>query len=217
MHPTDVPALDLAAAGDAEAMKRIEDKPANARTVDETIALASGRAVQRRAALGDLAKDLRQDPALAENPDVTKRLREASQDQETARDALRIIASLPAPRSVDLLYDLWVGTRERTPTTMLAEELVYTKELREKASPALAVALDLREATTCEQVKPLLPRAIEHADRRSVRLLGRLTVRHGCGPNKAGDCYECLRSDDAGVDVIQDALKAARGRVEPKL
>lgn len=217
MHAADAPALDPAAAGDVEAMKRIEDKSPAERTVDETIALATGRAVQKRAALGALADELRQNPELADDPDVSKRLREAAQDQDTTRDALRIIASLPAPRSLDLLYELWVGTRERTPTTMLAEALVYTKELRGKASPALAVALDLREATTCEQVQPILPRAVEHGDRRSIRLLGKLMIRHGCGPNKASDCYECLRSEDGGVDLVQDALKAARGRVEPKL
>lgn len=195
------------------AMKQLEAKPVKDRDVDETIALASGSAVQRKAALGALASDLRRNPNLAEDPDVMKRLREATKDRELARDALRLLASLPGPTPVDVIYDIWVGTKGRTPTTELAEALVFTKEVRAKASPALAVALDLREAETCEQVKPVVMRAIEHGDRRSLRLLGKLTLRYGCGPGKVKDCWECLR----GEDTITDAINAARKRPEPKL
>jgi hypothetical protein len=205
--------MDLAAAGDPAAMKQLESKPAKDRNVSETIALANGRAVQRKAELGELESDLRRNPNLAADPDVMKRLREATKDRELARDALRIMASLPGPTPVDVIYDVWIGTKGRTPTTQLAEALVFTKEVRAKASPALAVALDLRQSGTCEQVKPVVMRAIEHGDRRSLRLLGKLTLRYGCGKGKAKDCWECLR----GEDTITDAINAARKRPAPKL
>jgi hypothetical protein len=205
--------LDRAAAGDLSAIKELGAKPARDRSVEETIALAAGESVQRKAALGALANDLRRNPNLGEDPDVLKRLREAAEDPELAREALRLMASLPGSKPVDVIYDIWVGTKGRTATTQLAEALVFTKEVRQKASPALAVTLDLRLAGSCEEVKPIVARAIEHADRRSVRLLVKLTLRFGCGPHKSKDCYECLRGDD----TISDAINAARKRPEPKL
>jgi hypothetical protein len=123
------------------------------------------------------------------------------------------LASLPGPRSADILYHTWVGTSQRTQTTELAEELIYVNEVRSKASPALAVALDLRRAATCEQVAEVLPKAIEHGDRRSLHLLGRLVNRRGCGKGKREDCYPCLRDGDA----LADAIKAVRTREPPSL
>lgn len=210
---TDVPVVELAAAGDPDAMAKLEAKPAGARSVDEVVALASGEAVKRKAELGTLANDLRRNPNLGNDPDVLDRLREATDNDELAREALRIMATLPGSKPVDVMYEIWVGTRKRTPTTELAEQLVYTKEVREKASPALAVALDLRAAETCEEAKPVVARAVEHGDRRSLRLLGKLTMRYGCGKHKSQDCWACLR----GEDTLTDALKAVGKRPAPKL
>jgi hypothetical protein len=90
--------------------------------------------------------------------------------------------------------------------------LVFSKEVRAKASPELAVALDLRIAETCEQNKALLPRVIAKGDRRSLPMLAKLSRRFGCGPNKRQDCNACLR-DDKSVD---DAMVAVKKRREPK-
>ena len=211
--PTDVPIVELAAAGDPDAIAKLSAKPSGERTLDEVVALANGAAVKRKADLATLANDLHRNPSLGSDPDILKRLRKATENDELARDALRIMATLPGSKPADVIYDLWVGTPKRTPTTELAEQLVYTKEVRQKASPALAVALDLREADTCEQVKPVVARAVEEGDRRSLRLLGKLTLRYGCGKGKGQDCWACLREED----TLTDALKAVVKRPPPKL
>ena len=207
------PVTEMAAAGDPAAMKELASKPTSQRTIDESIALANGGAIERKAALAALATELTRNPKLAEDPEVIVRLRGAAEDIELSRDALRILASLPGPQSADIVYQTWVGTSQRTRTTELAEELVYGKEVRSKASPALAVALDLRRAATCEQVAEILPRAVEHGDRRALHLLGRLVSRRGCGKGKREDCYPCLRDGNA----LADAIKAARERQPPAL
>ena len=211
--PVEVPLVERAATGDPEAMKQLESKPASEQTVDELVSLARGRAMQRKEALGLLAKDLKRNPNLGEDPDVLRRLREATNEPELAPEALRVLATLPGPTAVDVIYDTWTGTKERTETTQLAQDLVLARSVREKASPALAVALDLRDTQQCEEVSKIVDRAIEHGDRRSLRPLGGLTLRYGCGPRKSEDCYPCLRSDHR----VTDAISAVLARPKPKL
>jgi hypothetical protein len=107
---------------------------------------------------------------------------------------------------------VWTSTSKKTPASELAESLVLSKEVRAKASPALAVALDLRTATTCEQTKQVLVRAAEHADRRSLYLIGKLSRKTGCGDNKRADCHPCLRDGDE----IKNALKQSRKQAAPR-
>ena len=116
------------------------------------------------------------------------------------------------PISADLIYEVWTGTTARSTATDLARSLIYSKEVRAKASKALAVALDLRDADTCEKSRDLLARANGKGDRRSFSLLNKMTRKYGCGPAKRQDCYACLRD---GKD-LDDALKAVKARREPK-
>jgi hypothetical protein len=74
------------------------------------------------------------------------------------------------------------------------------------------VSLDLRQAERCEDNARIVPRAIEHGDRRALHLLTKLTRKYGCGPNKREDCYPCLR----GSDALDQAVKAVKNRREPK-
>ena len=178
--------------------------------------MAKGRAAQRKQELSKLAEKLKTDPKLANNEGMLQKLREFARDKDTSVEAMALLASLPGPSAPDLLYALWVGTAKRTSITQIAEELVLTKEVRAKASPALGVSLDLRRAKTCEEFLAILPRATENGDRRSLGLLYRLSARRGCGPHKMDDCYPCLRDLD-GKRALGDAIKDARGRPAPKL
>jgi hypothetical protein len=80
------------------------------------------------------------------------------------------------------------------------------------ASEALAVALDLRKAETCEERAKLVERAVEFGDRRSLHLLGKLNVRRGCGPTKREDCNACLGDRKR----LAEAIKTARGQAGPR-
>lgn len=206
---TQAPALP-ANAIDTEAL---EARRAEELSKDEALALAASRRERETARAALLRQKLTRDPGLFKDAATLAELRRAAEDPLTAPDALRAMAEAPGPLSADLLYEMWTGTVVRNSATELARSLVFSKEVRAKASPELAIALDLRIAETCEQNRELLPRVLDKADRRSLGLLAKLTRKFGCGPTKRLDCYPCLRDDPKAVD---DALAAVKKRREPK-
>jgi len=206
--PAQAPALP-ATSIDTEAL---EARHAEELTKDEALALASARRQREVARVALLRQKLTRDPGLFKDAATLTELRRAAEDPLTAPDALGAMAEAPGPLSADLLYEMWTGTVVRNGATELARSLVFSKEVRAKASPELAIALDLRIAETCEQNQQLLPRVLEKGDRRSLALLAKLARRFGCGPNKRLDCYPCLRDDKA----VDDAMTAVKKRREPK-
>jgi hypothetical protein len=207
--------IEAAEHGDTQVLATLEALPAAQRTAAQTLALAAGRAVKRSAALEQLRAELAKDPSLIEQTQYRQRILEFTRDPETARPALGLIAKLDSPWSPDLLYEVWTATPARTQITSLAQALVYAKDVRPKATRALDVALALRvsKPEACEERKALLKGAVDHGDRRSLHLIGRLLRRYGCGPNRAADCHVCLRDSD----LVTDAMKAVRRRPAPEL
>jgi len=197
--------------GDPDAIDQIEKRADTDRTVTEALAWARGKSERKRQDLAAIAKSLRADLPLSADRETLGKLRPYTEDPETATDALAILASLRTPMSVDMLYDVWVRSRGENDATKLAKSLLYTTEVRESASDALGVVLDLRAATTCEDVAAILPRAEAKADRRALMLLGKLNFRYGCGRRGGQDCYPCLR----GTTAVNDAISAARRRTAP--
>jgi hypothetical protein len=210
--PSAATPLERAASGDADAMKALQSRAATDRVAEESLALASGRASQRRSELAALGEKVRSPGGRPADAAAVQLLMRYAKDTETTVDAQRIMATLPAPQAADLIYEVWVGTPLRNPTTELAEALVYSKEVRAKASPALAVALDLRVAQNCDEFAAILPRATEVGDRRSQALLGRLVMRAGCGPTHREDCYACLHPRK----TLELAIRAVMGRPSPR-
>ena len=181
-------------------------------TAQQALTLSNEHAADRGKAVRELGQRLARDATLISKPEVVEELRSYAAEGETARDALAALAVLPGPVGSDLLYDVWTRTPKRTPLTELAEALNYAKDVRPRASPALGVALDLRRAESCPVVKTILPRAIQHGDRRALPPLVKLMSKRGCGPAKRDDCFACLGKRDD----VRDAIKAAQARKEPK-
>lgn len=205
---TQAPALP-ATSIDTEAL---EARRAEELTKSEALTLAAGRREKEIARVAALRQKLTRDPGLFKDAVTLAELRHAAEDPLTAPDALGAMADAPGPLSADLLYEMWTGTVVRNSATELARSLVFSKEVRAKASPELAVALDLRIAETCEQNKELLPRVLDKGDRRSLALLAKLSRKFGCGANKRQDCYPCLREDKA----VDEAMTAVKKRREPR-
>ena len=114
--------------------------------------------------------------------------------------ALKLADDHLKSRGADILYEVWVGTKARTPITQLANELVGRADVRGKASASLSIALDLREAKSCDDYHALLPRAVRHGDRRTAPLLSRLTK----------EVEECELETE-----VESAIAAARERPSP--
>ena len=210
--PKPLSLLDRVAQGEEAAIKELASKPAASLNVEEAISLSLGQSAQDVRAARALRERIDHDPGLIKDTELLAGLRRYADNPETARDALAAMANIPGPISPDLIYEVWTSTASRTTATDLARALIYSKEIRAKASPALAAALDLRDAESCEQNRDLLPRITSDGDRRAFHLLGKLTRKYGCGPGKRQDCYPCLR-DGKDLDA---AMKAVKARREPR-
>jgi hypothetical protein len=202
------PAPEPAGSGELPPLDALPGKLKAAEIMD----IAAKRAGRELLAARTLASALDRDPSLAQDAKTQAEVRRLLDNQETSRLMLGVIAALPGPVSADLLYEVWTGTVVRNETTDLARALLLSEDVRPKSSPALAVSLDLRQAERCEDTLKIIPRAIEHGDRRALHLLIKLSRRYGCGPNKRDDCYPCLRDSDA----LDQAVKAVKNRREPK-
>ncbi|MES1178516.1 MAG: hypothetical protein ABUL62_29610 [Myxococcales bacterium] len=188
----------------------LEAKPAESLSARELVLVAEARSQRQQAAASALRRKIENDPALAKDNAVTSDLARFAADERTARDALAGMAALEAPVGADLLYETWTATAQRSDATDLARALLYSSDVRSKASPALSVALTLRVAESCEQYQAVLPQALKDGDRRSLHLLTKLNAKRGCGPKKAADCYACLREHGDELTATINAVKSRR-------
>jgi hypothetical protein len=151
-------------------------------------------------------------PKLLLDKDTLKRIREWAKDPGTAIQLFEVLASIEGDVGPDIIYMLsrrW-DIRDKD-TKQLAEDILYSKDVRPKASPALSVVLDLRAAEECKDVPKLLAKVKLQGDKRADKALGRFHSKLGCGDNKRLDCWPCLRGDD----LLKDAGAAARKRKPP--
>jgi hypothetical protein len=194
----------------AEQLARLKTRPPESLTARELARLAEAQTDEARAAGKALRAKIEDNPALGRDPALQRELLRFADDARTSTDALSAMAALEASTGADLLYEVWTHTPVRTDATDLARALVYSTDVRPKASPALAVALDLRLAERCEQYKAILPNALKDGDRRSAHLLLKLSGKHGCGPKKRDDCYACLREQPDELTATINAVKSRR-------
>jgi tetratricopeptide (TPR) repeat protein len=198
--PLDAELLAAAATGDPKAIETVEERPAKDRAAPDWVALARGRMQLGRhmSALDAYSRALDLDPALTKDRVLLSHVRKAAGYDDTAEPALRIAAVRLGSDGADVLYAVWVATKAKTNITQLARQLVYSREVRARATPALAIALDLREVEACEDIRGLLARATLHS-------------KKGCGDKEQEDCYPCLREGTG----LADATSATSARPEP--
>lgn len=206
---------ERARGGDIPSLVRLERTPLTARTPAHSLALAQGKVAARLNGLRELARRLQGRRELIRDPAIQQELLRYSRDPATALGTLEVLVAQRHPVALDLLFQIWTGVPDRTPTTELAEELLSSRELRATASPALAVVMDLREIERCDEALEVLERATQVADTRALRPLMRLNNKRGCGPKKTGDCFRCLRQRE-GRRALVAAADAATRRPAPQ-
>lgn len=106
---------------------------------------------------------------------------------EASTRALDLMGSRMGSLGADMLYDLMLTS---VPLRQATRERLDDPNVRKTFSPALAIAFDLRAAKSCEDRVPLLPRALEQGDSRTVSaLIGMSTgAKKGCGAKKRQPC-----------------------------
>ena len=87
-------------------------------------------------------------------------------------------------------------------------ESLAKPSVREKATPAAKLVLELKEAVTCQSKLALLDRAKDDGDTRLLPGLKPLTYTSGCGFFGGSDCWKCLRRDKK----VAEAIAAIEGR-----
>jgi serine/threonine-protein kinase len=127
--------------------------------------------------------------------------------QESTDAVLTLLSEKLGSRGVDILYTL---AKNPGPGRIKAKvsQLLGRPEVRTLASPAAAIALELRAADQCGKKRALLQRAATQGDERSLQQLQALLQTHNCGAYGLADCWSCLRQDDA----LQRAIAAIEAR-----
>jgi len=201
---------ELASAGDEDALATLNGISPADLTIEQSLALSRGEVASRLAELSTIEKKLKANPEAADDPATLRELLKLARDPQTTLPAQELIATQGRASTTDLLFEIWTGVPTRDPTTILAERLVLSRAVRRHASPALAVALALRDVQDCEEATALIAKAAEVGDRRSVRALVRLNSNRGCGEGAREDCFPCLRSAEARRALATATANAQR-------
>jgi hypothetical protein len=131
-------------------------------------------------------------------------------------EAMRLAAHQLGEGGLDVLWDVWTGTKKSTEQTVInrrARAFLDDGAVRSHASPAMGVVLELERAEKrrrCAEVSRLLSDVATHGDERVLPLLERFSATRGCGLLDLGDCWGCLRGTTA-LTLARDAAKARSG------
>jgi hypothetical protein len=112
-----------------------------------------------------------------------------------------LLSSGMGTAGADILYEL-ITTRGGSRAARRAEEVIKDESVRERGSPALRIAYELRTAKSCEDKLALLDRAKADGDGRT---LGQLQLLNKPCSRRSGDC--CLYNDPRTKEAVE-AIKA---------
>ena len=207
-------AIAAARGGNPHALMVLEMRDKDKRTTAEWLALAQGRLKKREIpeALKAYEVALERQPRLMNDPRMVSGLRYFADKDSTFNIVLGFAAEHMGATGGDIIFHVWSATSRKTQATEKALELLMTDEVRKNASEALSIALQLREAKSCQDYKKLLPAVERSADRRSLLRLRELKKTEGCGPSGEDDCYPCLRADG----LLEAATSQAEMRAAPQ-
>jgi len=116
---------------------------------------------------------------------------------ESADAAFALMESGLGTKGPDLLHELSTTKGVPTRTLTRVKQTLAKADVKAHMSPALSVAIDMRSASGCEAKRALLSRAKEQGDTRVLGSLRGLVASRGCGFLGLGDCWSCLRRDNA--------------------
>jgi serine/threonine-protein kinase len=157
---------------------------------------------------------LRLDATAARDPHLLEVLRGAVADRDAQDEAFLLLEKRMGPAGADVLYELAYGSlvQRSAFASNRARQALAKKDVHDRASPALQVTLDLRNASGCDEKRIVLPRAREVGDGRTLVVLRPLTSSKGCGPKLDRDCWPCLRKDNQLARTVAALEERARGK-----
>ncbi len=104
--------------------------------------------------------------------------------------ALRLMSEVMGEAGADLLYDLSTSSKVDSALRSEVDKRLAAPEVQKAFSPALRIAYELRKAPSCAARLPLLTRASQLGDERSLNVLVPLgsSSKKGCGRTKRSPC-----------------------------
>jgi hypothetical protein len=165
-----------------------------------------------KAATRALDRALKLDPRASEDERAARVLLLTAQQRPSSQAAFALLEGPMGARGAEVIWDLAADEHAEPWVRQRAGSWLRKPVFRQVASPALALAADLRTALSCESALALLPKAKDFGDKRSLPQLQAWTRTTGCGPAKKGDCMACLRTSSA----LADAIAAVSAR-QPRL
>jgi hypothetical protein len=130
---------------------------------------------------------------------------------ESADAAFALMESGLGTKGPDLLYDLSTTKGLASRALTRVKQALVKPDVKARMSPALALVVEFRAATSCESKKALLGRAKEQGDGRLLASLRTLQVPKGCGFLGLADCWSCMRRDNA-LGAAMAAIEERAGK-----
>ena len=163
-----------------------------------------------REAMREAGLWLASDANASADPKLEEDVRNAALLKDSQDDAFALLEAQMGARGIDILYDIAFGAsgRQYPQAAARARHSLDVDDVRGRASPALAVLLDFRDAKTCDAKRALLERAHDHGDARLLLILQPFIASRGCGFLGQRDCYPCMHKDTA----LRDAMSAIEER-----
>jgi eukaryotic-like serine/threonine-protein kinase len=198
--------LTTAKAGGAEKLRELAKKYPEDRRIWRPLLQALTSEKRHVEAMALLTDSVGNDPVVAAEDGVKQAVLAAIEGGGDGAEAAFVVLEGPLGEpGANLLYD--IATTKGGPNQARAWKALAKPEVQ-RAAPALAVVVELRQASSCGAKKALLPKVQEVGDKRVVSQLKALRATNGCGFLRRGDCWPCMRGDTA----LADALKAAEAR-----
>ncbi len=185
------------------ALLKLRNKYPNDSRTHRALVKAYGKSGELSSALQAIGPLLQVDPAAAYDEQILRIVADAALQPQTSEPALQMLEQQMGEYGVDTLIDLADRTTMEPYRGRLSQSL--TKEtVRRIASPDGQMALDLRNASSCEGKRALLGKAGKQGGRRTLEMLLRLQTPSGCGPGGQTDCWPCLRRGNPLQAAIND-------------
>lgn len=208
--------IEAASTGSDSALYALEQRDDDERSLTEWMGLTQARLMRKKldSALVAYKAAIKMDASMREDKRTLGILRHLADSEHHAKAVLDFAADELGPMGADMLFDVWAKTSLKTQATTRAYELLTTSSVEKQYSPALAIAMDLRAAESCQDILKLLARVEKEGDERSMTRLRQMRKTDGCGKSKRDDCYPCLREGTALSTAYQAAAMRASEHFE---
>ncbi len=138
---------------------------------------------------------LKEDPIAKNDARLATALFQAAQDKNTQEAAFELLEGPMRDKGASIVHDLAVFAPKWSAAQRRAETWLGTEAFDAAASPSLKLAVSMRRARSCKQVRALLPEVKANGDKQSLPYLKFFKDHLGS--------YPCLRKDDLLAETTQ--------------